>query len=307
MAGQNDILKKKAHAMKVTQNLTLACLLEASVPKPGNVSPIHAFHSTRYEHYLAGSVSVGLTLGKLASPDANLSVGWTVLEAVKNNMKSHGGGNTHLGIILLLGPLAKASTIEVETPDQLRNNLKRILDKLDFVETEMFFKAINMANPGGLLPVDELDVRDYSTLKEIQERKIKVREFMKVSEDQNSVSYEFVNDYALTFDIGLPYFTLLQTMDEPVDINRAILMLYFKFLSERPDSLVMGKFDLKTAENVQSKAKELLNLFERGDSDAGAELDKFTGDLNSKKINPGMTADLTAVTLYVALMMGLKL
>jgi len=307
MTEQNDILLKRAIENKVTQNLTLACLLEASVPKPGNVSPVHAFHNTRYEHYLAGSVAVGLTLGKLASPDFNFSVGWSVFQAVKNNLQIQSGGNTHLGIILLLAPLAKAAKEKVETPDQLRNNLRKVIQNLDSVETEYYFKAINMANPGGLLPVKELDVRDYSTLKIIQEQKLPVIDFMKVSKDHNSVSYEYVTDFSLTFELGLPYLTRLQAADEPFVVNKAVLLVYLKFLSERLDTLVMGKFDKKTADNVKAEAKNIFELYENNEPHAQAQLEKFNNDLNSRKINPGMTADLTAATLFVALMMGLKL
>ena len=35
----------------------LACLLEVSAPKPGNVSPARHFHDTRYEDFLASAVA----------------------------------------------------------------------------------------------------------------------------------------------------------------------------------------------------------------------------------------------------------
>ena len=37
----------------------LACLLEVSAPKPGNVSPGRHFHDTRYEDFLVSAVAIG--------------------------------------------------------------------------------------------------------------------------------------------------------------------------------------------------------------------------------------------------------
>jgi triphosphoribosyl-dephospho-CoA synthetase len=100
MSECNDTTSEN-RTVEVTQDLTLACLLEASVFKPGNVSPLHAFHSTRYEHYLAASVAVGLALGQLVRTENEVSIGTAVHNAVHNSLESQSGGNTHLGIILL--------------------------------------------------------------------------------------------------------------------------------------------------------------------------------------------------------------
>src|SRR6516225_6597090 len=41
----------------------LACLLEASAPKPGNVSPGRHFEDLRYEDFLASAAAIGAPLG----------------------------------------------------------------------------------------------------------------------------------------------------------------------------------------------------------------------------------------------------
>jgi triphosphoribosyl-dephospho-CoA synthase len=304
---EDKSMQSSQHSMKVTHNLTLACLIEASVPKPGNVSPTHAFHSTRYEHYLAGSVAVGLSLGKLTEIDYELSIGETVFRTVENVMASQSGGNTHLGIILLLAPLAKATIPGITNPETLRSKLRDVLDGLDSNDAAWYYKAINLAQPGGLLPVDELDVRKETTLNEIQARKINVKEWMDVSKEANSVSYEYLSDYELTFEMGLSYISSLLDDSGDVDINEAVLRLYLKFLSERLDTLVLGKFDTSTAEHVKTQAREILELYEDNDPHAKARTDKFNSDLTAKSINPGMSADLTAATIYAALVLGLKL
>jgi triphosphoribosyl-dephospho-CoA synthase len=292
---------------EVTHNLTLACLLETSVPKPGNVSPTHAFHSTRYEHYLSGSVAVGLELGKLADLKIDLSVGEVVHKAVESVNASQSGGNTHLGIILLLAPLARAVQKDIGGPEDLRANLKAVLQGLDYNDTIMYYKAINLAKPGGLLPVDKLDVTEPSTLEEIEKNKISVKDWMNVSKETNSVSFEYISDYKLTFELGLPYINGLLTRDPPTRLDEAVLRTYLKFLTERLDSLVLGKFDMETAESVQADARNLLELYEASDPHAQAQTQEFHDKLTARNINPGMSADLTASTIFTALMTGLKI
>ncbi|MFL5403547.1 MAG: triphosphoribosyl-dephospho-CoA synthase, partial [Gemmatimonadales bacterium] len=57
----------------------LACLLEVSAPKPGNVSPERHFHDTRYEDFLASAVAIGPALAAAG----NQPLGTTIREAVE--------------------------------------------------------------------------------------------------------------------------------------------------------------------------------------------------------------------------------
>src|SRR5947199_144396 len=54
-------------AADVAAAAQLACLLEASAPKPGNVSPGRHFHDLRYEDFLASAAAIG---GPLAGAGA---------------------------------------------------------------------------------------------------------------------------------------------------------------------------------------------------------------------------------------------
>ena len=82
----------------------LACLLEVSAPKPGNVSPGRHFHDTRYEDFLASAVAIGPALAAAGSQP----LGTTILAAVDATARWT-RSNTNLGIILLLAPLARAA------------------------------------------------------------------------------------------------------------------------------------------------------------------------------------------------------
>src|SRR4051812_16707433 len=84
----------------------LACVLEASAEKPGNITPRHDFADTTYEDMLRSAIAVGPELGRAAER----GVGETVLAAVRATRRV-AGANTNLGIALLLAPLARVALL----------------------------------------------------------------------------------------------------------------------------------------------------------------------------------------------------
>ncbi|MDE2485511.1 MAG: triphosphoribosyl-dephospho-CoA synthase, partial [candidate division NC10 bacterium] len=74
----------------------MACLLEVSANKPGNVTPFADFADTRYTDFLASSVILGQVLRKAATA----ATGSLVLDTVRET-KRLVGRNTNLGIALL--------------------------------------------------------------------------------------------------------------------------------------------------------------------------------------------------------------
>ena len=82
----------------------LACLLEASAPKPGNVSPARRFEDAGYEDFLASAAAIGAPLADAGAYPLGASIRRAV-EATARWTRS----NTNLGIVLLLAPLARAA------------------------------------------------------------------------------------------------------------------------------------------------------------------------------------------------------
>jgi triphosphoribosyl-dephospho-CoA synthase len=123
----------------------LACLLEVSAPKPGNVSPDRHFHDTRYEDFLASAVAIGPALAQANS----VPLGMTIRSAVEATLRWT-RSNTNLGIVLLLAPLARAALQEAGL---LRDRVSRVLAGTtveDAVEVYEVYAAIRQARPGGL-------------------------------------------------------------------------------------------------------------------------------------------------------------
>ena len=94
-------------ATDVAAAAQLACLLEASAPKPGNVSPGRHFADARYEDFLASAIAIGIPLAGAGTRPVGATVRLAV-EATARWTRS----NTNLGIVLLLAPLARAALLE---------------------------------------------------------------------------------------------------------------------------------------------------------------------------------------------------
>lgn len=81
----------------------IACILEASANKPGNVTRYRGFADLRFEDFLISAVARGPALR-----DAKrASVGETILKAIRDTQRFV-SYNTNLGIVLLFVPLVKA-------------------------------------------------------------------------------------------------------------------------------------------------------------------------------------------------------
>src|SRR5207253_1895873 len=90
-----------AHVAAAAQ---LACLLEVSAPKPGNVSPFAGFRDASYEDFLASAAAIGPAL----TAAGERPLGATIRAAVEATARWV-PSNTNLGLVLLLAPLARAA------------------------------------------------------------------------------------------------------------------------------------------------------------------------------------------------------
>src|SRR5207245_1849743 len=128
----------------------LACLLEASAPKPGNVSPGAAFRDATYEDFLASAVAIGPALAAAGQQP----LGATIRAAVEATAR-WAPSNTNLGLVLLLAPLARAALRPGGTEGKrggapLRSGLAATLAETTVADAAEAYAAIRRAAPGGL-------------------------------------------------------------------------------------------------------------------------------------------------------------
>jgi triphosphoribosyl-dephospho-CoA synthase len=266
----------------------LACVLEASAEKPGNITPRHDFADTSYEDMLRSAIALGPELGRAAER----GVGDTVLAAVRATRRV-AGANTNLGIALLLAPLARAALLG----GALRERVEAVLGALTLDDARAAYAAIREAAPGGLDEPVEHDVRAAPT--------VALREAMAAAAQRDSVAAEYATGYAVTFGLGLP--ALARALDDGLGPRVATVELYLGLLAAVPDTLVARKRGRRTAERVSAGAASVLAAGGVRRDAGRAALQAFDASLrrDGNALNPGTTADLVTAVLFVALLEGL--
>lgn len=269
----------------VSRAAQLACLLEVSADKPGNVTPFADFADTRYTDFLASAVILGQVLRKAAT----LATGSLVLEAVRDTKRSV-GRNTNLGIALLFAPLAKAALRKERR--LLRSRLHSALTTLTPYDGQKVYEAIRLAEPGGLGQADQLDVR-------ATHGRVELLEAMRAAADRDSIAREYAGDFEITFTIGAPVLT--RCLQETGDPEASIIQTYLTLLSRVPDSLIARKCGAREADRISREAGKILTIGGVYTEQGWRRLRRWDRALrgNGNRLNPGTTADLTASVLFV--------
>jgi triphosphoribosyl-dephospho-CoA synthase len=258
----------------------LACVLEVSSEKPGNITPRHDFDDTSYEDMLRSAIALGPEMGRAGER----GVGETVLAAVRAT-RAVAGANTNLGIALLLAPLARAA---IQGGD-----VGAVLAGLTVEDARAAYAAIRLAGAGGLDEPVEHDVRDEPT--------ITLREAMAASADRDAIAAEYANGFEVTFRLGLP--ALVSALEEGLRSRDAIVELALRLLAAVPDTLIARKRGPAAAQRVSAGAARVLSAGGVRANDALAEFDaSLRSDGNA--LNPGTTADLVTAVVFVALLEG---
>jgi triphosphoribosyl-dephospho-CoA synthase len=266
----------------------LACVLEASAEKPGNITPSHDFHDTSYEDMLRSAIAVGPELARAGER----GVGETILAVVRASRRA-APTNTNLGIALLLAPLAKAAL----EAGALRTRLRATLRALDRADARAAYEAIRLAEPGGLREPVEHDVRSEPT--------VGLREAMATAAERDSIASEYTSDYALTFEAGVP--ALATALGDGLAVREAIVELHLRLLDAVPDTLIARKRGGQATARVTAGARDVLAAGGVRTPAGRRALRNFDASLREpgNALNPGTTADLVTATLFVAVLEGM--
>ncbi len=267
--------------------VALACVLEVSAAKPGNITPAHDFSDTTY----ADMVRSALALGPAFAPARvrQRSVGELIADGVEATSRVT-GANTNLGIVLLFAPLARATATR-QSNETLRSAVRRVLARLDVDDAAAAFAAIVRAAPGGLADVAEHDVHAPA--------RVSLGEAMSAAADRDSIASEYTSGYAIVFETGLPL--LEQALASGQGTLDAIVSLHVGLLAAHPDTLIARKAGDAAAQRVTAAARTVREgTRSLADFDASLRRD-------GNRLNPGTTADLVAATLLSALLSGVGL
>ena len=267
----------------------LACLLEASAPKPGNVSPFASFRDATYEDFLASAAAIGPAL--VAAGERSL--GATIRAGVEATAR-WAPSNTNLGLVLLLAPLARAALRPGEM--SLRAQVAATLAATTVADARDAYAAIRSAAPGGLGRASEQDVASTPTAT--------LRDAMALARDRDAIAREYATDFETTFEAGAP--GLRRALSDGLAWREAVVEAYLTLLAASPDTHIARKLGTDAAVTVQRRARAVLDaggVRTPAGRDATSALDRELRD-EANTLNPGTTADLTGASIYVVLLEG---
>jgi triphosphoribosyl-dephospho-CoA synthase len=278
-------------AADVAAAAQLACLLEASAPKPGNVSPGRPFADARYEDFLSSAVAIGEPLAGAGTR----RLGTTILHAIEATARWT-QSNTNLGIVLLVAPLARAAlcTAEVDGGGTLRAALRSVLAETNIDDARDVYAAIRLAAPGGLGRAPEQDVQNAPT--------VTLLDAMRLAADRDGIAREYADSFEATFGIGAP--ALERARADELGWSEAVVETFLTLLAARPDTHIARRGGAALAAQATRLAAEA--LAEGGVRSAAGlkaidEMDRALRDERHHG-NPGTTADLTAASIFVVLL-----
>jgi len=282
----------------------LACLLEVSAPKPGNVSPGRHFADARYEDFLASAAAIGEPLAGAATR----GIGATVRLAVESTARWT-RSNTNLGIVLLLTPLARAALTELHGTEAvgesgvvsgfsrtLRDAVGRVLNTTTLDDAREVYAAIRHAAPGGLGQADAQDVAGEPTMPLV--------DVMRLAADRDGIAREYATAFEATFGTGVP--TLEQARGAGLSWDDAIVETFLTLLAAAPDTHVARRGGAALAADVSRRARTALaagGVRSTAGRHAIDDLDRGLRDAHNTA-NPGTTADLTAAAIFAVLING---
>jgi triphosphoribosyl-dephospho-CoA synthase len=258
----------------------LACILEATARKPGNVHRFADFDDSTYLDFILSAAALVGPLDRAS----RIGVGTAILEAVEATRRLV-TTNTNLGMILLLAPLAA-----VPSGEGLRDGVARVLDRLTVDDARLAYRAIRLARPGGLGNAPEQDIADEPT--------VTLLEAMQLAADRDSIARQYVTGFHDVFELTVP--ALGEALAGGQSWESAIITAYLKTIAHLPDTLIARKCGPEAAREVSHRAAELIGSADGLPPAAHRDFDAWLRSDHHAR-NPGTTADLVAAALFVAL------
>jgi triphosphoribosyl-dephospho-CoA synthase len=284
----------------IASAVQLACVLEATAPKIGNVHPGRAFTDMTYDDFLKSAIAVRQVFERVSE----LSVGQLILSAIQAT-RAVTSVNTNLGMILLLAPLAKSYWLAA--PNSLgcwRSEVRQQLAALSADDSQCVYQAIQAAKPGGIGQVQLHDVchdapSDLITaMQQVANFDAVARQYTSAFED---IFCRLVPWLEEALEFGNRW---CPGLGQSRDTFEAICAIQLRWMAKEPDGLIVRKAGMETATLIQNWASEVLAQSDPVQSRQKLlELDRFLCT-EGNRYNPGTTADLIAATLFVRLMCG---
>ncbi|HIP17448.1 MAG TPA: hypothetical protein EYG76_04005 [Methanothermococcus okinawensis] len=278
----------------IMKSSQIACSLEVSSFKPGNVHRNREYKDIKYHHFLSSGIAFGDVIYRVALNRRN--IGEHIKMAVIQSRK-WSPTNANLGIIMLHIPIAAgAGGIEYFNEHKLKKSICSITESSTVEDGLRVYEAINIAMPHLNPPKKGPDVHKDDSKKALLEENLTLYNVFKLSSEWDNISKEWAQGFNISFE---GYNLLNNYYEEDTNINLAVTKTFISLLSKYPDTLIARKTDFDKALMVSDVAKNIKdNGFKKKDME---EFDNFLSR-EGNKLNPGTTADLVASSLMIYLL-----
>jgi len=290
---------------RIVKAFIMGPLLEAVVPKPGNVNRFADFEDLTVYHFIAATTAVlpvyheaaktGELLRRgLLSPN-EARIGELIRRAVEGS-RSVQDANPNFGVITLSIPLIMGLSMARDVVEA-REKVKLLLRESTVRDAMELYRAIRTAEPKGLPRGVQYDVYSDGSFRELFTDRVNLWKLAEISCGRELVFCEWLDDYSLSYKTADRLMKLLGELS----FEEAVVRAFVELMAEREDTLIVRKAGHKEAELVREKAAGVL----AGKLTLG-EFDDFLrekGDLR----NPGSLADVMALSLSLLALSGLKL
>ncbi|HMO14483.1 MAG TPA: triphosphoribosyl-dephospho-CoA synthase [Pirellulaceae bacterium] len=283
--------------LSLGQIASLACILEVTAAKPGNVHRAADFDDVCLNDFLASAIAIGLAIDGYPQ----YSVGEVILQASRAT-RLVTDTNTNLGLILLIAPLAKA-WVNMGGHGKLTSvELDSVLKDLDRKDSASIYEAIRIAQPSAMGTVDEYDCNPNNPTDSHPEH---ILDAMRLASSWDTIARQYCDNFDLILNKAVPF--LAAELKTGIRVADATVVTHIFLMSEVPDTLIARKCGRNVSEAASIRAAKVLDFYQRKEmTDYYRELSDFDFWLRAdgRRRNPGTTADLIGATLFVGLLEG---
>jgi triphosphoribosyl-dephospho-CoA synthase len=271
------------HLHTLAECISLACLFEATAPKPGNVHRGADFADLSFLDLTVSGVVVAPHLARAAELGVGAAA-WQAMQATQRVIAT----NSNLGIVLLLAPLAA-----VPREEPLPAGVQQLLQQLTPQDSLYLWRTIQAAKAGGLGQVPEHDVAGTAPQH--------ILPAMQLAADRDLIAAQYVNGFKHVFEHVVPW--LVAGCQQGWSLTTSIIHTHVQMMAEFPDSLIARKRGREVAQQAAHIARQVLQSGPPEDENYQAALADFDFWLRADghQRNPGTTADMLAAGLFVIL------
>ncbi len=285
--------------------IRMACVLEATAPKVGNVHPAARFADLTYTDFILAADATADALGQL---DCVANVDSVIAAAVSTSVAAT-GTNVNLGIVLLLAPLVAAepswSVDEAQTFEQKicrwQSGVELLLRNLTHEQGAKIAAAISASGAGGL-PDESLGSDHPLDVTGPPSASYDLIAAMRLAAKRDRIASQYAAGFRDLFENVVP--KLRDAVDRSGDLLSGIVLAHITLIAESGDSLIARKRGAAESTRVANLAKNCLSEIQFP-CNAGSILRIQQLDaalrIDGNRLNPGTSADLIAAAIYVML------